>query len=483
MSFNFVIPELQLNGAGTPPLQFFKRSFNLGTSGSSPIPWIDIVLSGVGSLTLTNAKKNSISYLKLFGGCSQTGTPAPDNVCPITCNNGALTMVDDELPSGYKRLLGFTCDNNVLWRITDFKLRGSDTVRISFSVTAGCNVFGCYQSTTSTDNYDLYVSTSSGAKYLRYGASTYLSYWSSNDLNKRFDIVYTPNGSQGMPQDSTWSPETFESANDLIIGSTSLTGTSAKLKGNLYGNFEVDNRLKIIPCERLSDNSLGYYDTYSETFFEPTGTPTSLGYDGSHYVLVIDGTTETVQVKDSNNTILSTATATDLLAVGTYKDVQEVLTGNVTRNVGIKVLNGTETYTRRNDYAVNLTSITDRAYGVNINGQSTHFNCKSGNQQTEDVGTLLFNTSNNFIHLFTSLGGDVDEVKQWLKDQYNAGTPVIIIYPLATATTESVTGQHLSIKSGTNTITITQAAIDNLPLEVKYKGTVEEEIEEEVEGE
>ena len=29
----------------------------------------------------------------------------------------------------------------------------------------------------------------------------------------------------------------------------------------------------------------------------------------------------------------------------------------------------------------------------------------------------------------------------FLADQYNAGTPVIIVYPLATPTTETVTGQ------------------------------------------
>lgn len=197
---------------------------------------------------------------------------------PFSFNNMLKIDGINELPSDYKRLLGYTCDNNVLWQITGFKLRGSDTVRVSFSVTAACNVFGCYQGAAATDNYDLYASVTSGSKYFRYGSGTYLSYFSPSNLGQRFDVVYTPTGSNGMPQDSTWSPMTFESANDLLIGSTTLTGTSSKLKGNLYGNFEVDNRLKLIPCERLSDNSLGYYDTYSGTFFEPTGTPTSLGY-------------------------------------------------------------------------------------------------------------------------------------------------------------------------------------------------------------
>ena len=182
----------------------------------------------------------------------------------------------NELPDGYKRVLGFTCNNNAMWQITGFKLRGSDTVRISFSVTTACNVFGCYQGTDATDNYDLYVSTTEGSKYFRYGNGTYLSYWSAGNLGQRFDVVYTPTGSQGMPQDSTWTAATFESANDLLLGSTTTTGTSSKLKGNLYGDFIVDGRLHLVPCERVSDNVLGYYDLVGKAFYEPY-----TGFDGA----------------------------------------------------------------------------------------------------------------------------------------------------------------------------------------------------------
>lgn len=182
----------------------------------------------------------------------------------------------NKLPSEYRRVLGYKCSNDVLWQITDFHLRGSDTIRISFSVKVACNVFGCYQGTEATDNYDLYVSTTSGSKYLRYGSGTYASYWSADDLGKRFDVVFSPTGTQGMPVDSTWTPKTFESANDFLVGATTLTGTSSKLNGNLYGEIIVVGRLHLIPCERISDGVLGYYDTIGKTFYEPTGTPTEL---------------------------------------------------------------------------------------------------------------------------------------------------------------------------------------------------------------
>ena len=140
---------------------------------------------------------------------------------------------------GYQRVLGFSCDNNAMWQISGFKLKGSDTVRISFSVTAACNVFGCYQGTDATDNYDLYASITSGSKYFRYGGGTYLSYFSPANLDKRFDVVYTPTGSTGMPEDSTWTAKTFTSANDLFIGSTTTVGRRQIECRNCYASVQV----------------------------------------------------------------------------------------------------------------------------------------------------------------------------------------------------------------------------------------------------
>ena len=262
--------------------------------------------SGEAPLTI-EALAHAIVSLTQNGKVTQASTPTPSSPVELVCNNGALKAVDDELPTGYKRVLGFTCDNNAMWQITGFKLKGSDTVRISFSVNASCNVFGCYQGADATDNYDLYASVSAGSKYLRYGNGTYLSYWSPDDLGQRFDVTYTPTGSQGMPQDSTWSALTFESANDLLLGSTTVAGTSAKLKGKLFGDFIVENggveRLHLVPCERVSDNVLGYYDLVGEAFYEPyTGYAgaVSLGYDGSHYVLRTVGTPEVLWIDDGN---------------------------------------------------------------------------------------------------------------------------------------------------------------------------------------
>ena len=262
-----------------------------------------LTVTGISPLALVNAVAHALVSLTQTGKCAQASTPTPASPVDIKCNNGALRVVDDELPSGYRRVLGFTCNNNAMWQITGFKLRGSDTVKISFSVTAACNVWGCYQSTSATDNYDLYATTTAGGKYLRYADGTYASYFSNENQGKRFDVTYTPTGTTGMPEDSTWTERTFESANDLLLGSTTIGGTSSKLKGNLYGEFIVENagveRLHLIPCERRSDNVLGYYDLVSEAFFEPyTGFDgaASLGYDNSHHEIKVVGTPEVISL-------------------------------------------------------------------------------------------------------------------------------------------------------------------------------------------
>lgn len=177
-----------------------------------------------------------------------------------------------------------------------------------------------------------------------------------------------------------------------------------------------------------------------------------------------DGTTETI-----TDSLGNTASAEMLLSVGDYKDTQEVLSGAVTRNIGIKVLDGTENWTKATaggTYREQLT-ISD---AMRISGRNdipiTHFHYNATSND-EGVGFM----SNSTLYLYANVDWTNDQFKQWLADQYNAGTPVIIVYPLATATTESVAWQTMNIQTGTNTIEITQASIDSLQLYAKYKSS------------
>ena len=203
-----------------------------------------------------------------------------NNWIPLVYPGGYTTMRDNgesPLPDDYEEVAGFSFNSDCYFTITDLKLQGSDTVRFSMIPRAACNVFGCYTNTTADTNYSLYISTASNSKYLRYNGNTYKSRFATETYGEQFDISITPTGSHGMPEgiDDTWDEVDFTAPVDMCIGTTATNASSAKFKGSLVGAFTVDGRFNGIPCKRKVDDVLGYYDTVTGTFFEPTfGTPT-----------------------------------------------------------------------------------------------------------------------------------------------------------------------------------------------------------------
>lgn len=166
------------------------------------------------------------------------------------------------------------------------------------------------------------------------------------------------------------------------------------------------------------------------------------------------------------------ATAEMLLSTGDYKDEQEVLTGSVTRNIGIKVLDGTELWSYYSVQQGNMfrTTIAD---SVSDNKEKLGVLCNSykvvsTSNRTNDT---LSGTSKNYDFINNNYTNLTDWTA-YLADQYNAGTPIIVVYPLAIPTTETVTAQPLTVQQGTNTVEITQASIDNLTMELSYKQEV-----------
>ena len=178
-----------------------------------------------------------------------------------------------ELPEGYKKVKSLTMDNDCYYEITDFYLKGSDTIKFACSITNACNIIGAYSGSGAGANYSVY-GTTIGGSYLRYYSGTYNSKFVAG---KRYDITLTPTGSHGMEIESPWDELEFTTTKVLCIGTTSPTvATSAKMRGTFFGNIIVEDkdgiRFKGIPCVRESDDVPGYYDVISETFYEPIGT-------------------------------------------------------------------------------------------------------------------------------------------------------------------------------------------------------------------
>ncbi len=147
-----------------------------------------------------------------------------------------------------------------------------------------------------------------------------------------------------------------------------------------------------------------------------------------------DGEVETIA--DSAN---HTATVATLLGVGDYRDTQNINTGAITRNVGVKVLDGTEIWGLNNNRF--------RVQGLVPVSESNVMACShfafTGNLTTDN--SIYRATESAWLQIrYDTANNDVTAFKAWLAAQYNAGTPVIIVYPLATATTESVAGQTMT---------------------------------------
>lgn len=351
---------------------------------------------GVAPITLSDAISAAIISLTRYGLCTQDGTPTPSAPVDIMCNNGALRMVDDELPSGYKRLLGITFDGNLRYE-TGEALMGSDEVTMMLDNLAsnGKNVFGSYNG-ANDKNFSLYIYGSTNGSYFRYGDQLKRPKYGGTGQRT---ITFGKSGTSGFAENSTVDPDEFTTPANTYIGMLP-NSSSAAFTGDIIGSITVSNRLEWIPCERESDGAIGYYEKFNGNFIAPSGsgTPVSLGYDTSHLtVLSVEGTPEVLSVG------AQTASVPMLLSVGDVKDEVELVHGPLARRVTACLYDG-----------------------------------------TQPVGDVYMSTT----------GG---------KD---AGA--IIVYPLATPTTEQTTAQPLNTNEGTN-IVDSVANVSPVELEVTYK--------------
>ena len=210
------------------------------------------------------------------------------------------------------------------------------------------------------------------------------------------------------------------------------------------------------------------------SFFAPNGA----NYAVTVYLKDVSGTTYTfdkpivseVSTDYSPYVPPQTASVPMLLSVGNYADEVELISGIKTGKVGIKVLDGTES-----GWALSDSGSTHRFRGVKPSdchtpasrapSVCTHFKYVSTGSP---VGGMFIGASQYWYFILEDQTIDtVDEWTDWLAAQYAAGTPVIVLYPLATETTEQITAQHLDTNEGTNVVD-SVANVSPLEAEVKY---------------
>lgn len=432
--------------------------------GSEPeITWKTI--SGTAPLSLSDAVAYPLNSLIQEGKITQSDKPTMYSPKDITCNNGVLQLVDSELPSGYKRIASIKFDGD-FWYDTGEQLHGSDDVTLTLTNTSsgGQNVFGSYNGTSSgTKNFSLYLygGGSSSKCYLRYGDQLVRPQYGSGERT----LTFGASGTNGFLVDVTVTPDTFTTEASAYIGMLP-NSTSPAYTGTIVGNILVGTRLKYVPCERVSDGAVGYYEMVKGSFIAPsgTGTPTKGAYDYSVSHGAVVGTPEVLTLGTQ------TASAADLYAlqVGDYYDTQDIISGTVTRNVGIKMFDGTENFTMIGG-APSYADLVNP--DVNCTPVCTHFNgvAPSADPKTGDIKF----TSGRLTFVNSSIPFPADEFKTWVGEQYAAGTPLIVLYALATPVTERVKGQNLVTAEGSNTVSVT-ANVSDIKLTAEYAQAVEE---------
>jgi len=174
------------------------------------------------------------------------------------------------------------------------------------------------------------------------------------------------------------------------------------------------------------------------------------------------------------------ATCENLLGIGDTKDVQEILTGEVTRKIGVFVLTGEEwweklNFTGKSVFRAKVVIPDDRYSNPENNiGLCSHFTVIPTSASVTSLMNnleLAWNTNSLMCIRYDSMANLTDFLA-FLRSQYDAGTPVTIVYPLSADKTETVAGQTLTVSAGNNTAEIVQASIDDLLIESKYTKSV-----------
>lgn len=237
-----------------------------------------------------------------------------------------------------------------------------------------------------------------------------------------------------------------------------------------YAKLWVNGKLvlDLVPAKRNSDNTLGFYNKANGSFYTasegsltagneivPTPSdPMDIYCNNGILVPYLDGIGSTTQSSVPTPTspismINYTQGNVELRAVGTYKDILTHGSANatITRNVGVKVFDGTEEFSLVSGYTdvfrtpntaiypSDFASNPDSNVGLcnNYKVLSTSTSLASNIQD----GEMGWNT-NGALTVKDSRFTTATAFKSWLAQMYAAGTPVVLYYPLATSTTESV---------------------------------------------
>ena len=254
----------------------------------------------------------------------------------------------------------------------------------------------------------------------------------------------------------------------VCFGSSSTYG----FVGNIYRQQAYKNGVLVgnfIPVKRKSDNVVGFYDTVSHTFYQSIGSSQFTAGEIVVRDYIIDGTIEKLVDNSGNEAYCEPL----LKSASNFEDTQEIITGLVSRNCAIKIFDGsveedwkTSAWTGTNTVVYYLTDAGIKHDGTlysSIITLCTHYKSYSrdylNNNDVEGSGVSGLTTSTAFTFRVSRTDfPNVTAWTTWLAAQYAAGTPVMMVYPTKTTTSETVSKQILQ----KDPVTVQEASLEDL---------------------
>lgn len=165
-----------------------------------------------------------------------------------------------------------------------------------------------------------------------------------------------------------------------------------------------------------------------------------------------------------------------LRKIGDYADVIDFERGGVERKIGKLVFTENEIF-RNTTYNMSLFMLDMKGYlrKEEITSLSSHYQPQknvTGYKLVADMRCTFYansaNLSSSVAYIRDSRFSTIDNFKAYLKEQYDAGTPVTVYYALAESRTENLTLPQLHTLNGMTIIT-TDTEIKPSDIEITYK--------------
>lgn len=351
----------------------------------------------------------SLLEVSIDGVCTQNGTPTPVESVDIMCNNGA-----------------------VKWGVIGknlFNVNGEMATRIKV------NLYNTNQLSIGGTNAGVIIPVQPSTQYT---------------IHTTEDVT--------IFRIATWSTRLTEDDAAVIphnyVKNTSNTPVT-------FTTTEDDHYLYIQVNQAKFDTAI------AQLQLENGNTATA--YEPYIEGIITDGTPEVLTVTASG-AATQTASVPDLFAVGDYADEVNIISGGVTHKVGIKVFDGTEAWVAHSVAGIYRYTLAGKKIEKSPFA-STRFVYSTKTSSEITNGEMMCGAASTNAYFCNTACATLADFTAWLAEQYAAGTPVIVIYPLKEETIESITPQSLQGYRGKTMIVTAQSQyVSGQNIKVKYLG-------------